>query len=318
MDIIIPSQGTRDGSSGTEVATVLVERVPDISPTHDGDYDLRKELPHTSVIDGFVDFYFEYCNWVYRHVNFPAFMAAWARYKSGGADRIVLATVCIIMAVTLHYLPAGHELLRALPSDTEDLGAHFYNIMRLALQRRQVESRAYTLELVELHLIRTHYLMLSKLDSEEIWHVKGELVNIATAMGLHRDPGKEMPLQVAERRRWAWWHVILLERYGQGVIYPAYSGTNPHWLVVTAGRHLCSDGQSQLPRTILIHNFLHLAIQRSIPLDGYMTRISIYFGLLSYLAISWMTLCHYGPCLMNLSLQRIASFKNGGTRFRWN
>lgn len=235
MNNVIHSQGIRDGSSGTEVATVLMERTHDISPTHDDDYDLRKELPHTSVIDGFVDFYFEYCNWVYRHVNFPAFMVAWDRYKSGGADRIVLATVCIIMAVTLHYLPSGHELLRALPSDTEELGAHFYNIMRLALQRRQAESRAYTLELVELLLIRTHYLMLSKIDNEETWHVKGELVNIATAMGLHRDPGKEMPLEVAERRRWAWWHVILLERYGQGVIYPAYSGTNPHRLLQLAG-----------------------------------------------------------------------------------
>jgi hypothetical protein len=190
------------------------ERTPDVPPTHDSDYDLCKELPPASVIDGLVDFYFEYCNWVYRHVNYPAFMAEWARYKSGaGADRTVLATVCMIMAVTVHYIPAGHELLRGLPPDVEELGAHFYNIMRLALQRKQTESRAYTLELVELLLIQSHYLILSKIDSEETWHVKGELVNIATAMGLHRDPGEEMPLEVAERRRWAWWNVISVERY---------------------------------------------------------------------------------------------------------
>jgi hypothetical protein len=151
-------------------------------------------------------------------------MAAWARCKSGaGADRTVLATVCMIIAVTTLYLPAGHELLRALPSDIEELGAHYYNIMRLILQRKQTENRAYTLELVELLLIRSHYLMVSKTDSEETWHVKGELVNIATAMGLHRDPGREVPLEVAERRRWAWWNILMVERYVHRGICPVSS-----------------------------------------------------------------------------------------------
>jgi len=190
------------------------ERIPNTLPAYQPDYDLCKELPPASVIDDLVEYYFEHCNWVYRFVNPSAFMAAWSHYKSGaGADRTVLATVCMIMAVALSYLPADHELLRALPHDTKELGKRFYSIMRLALQRKQTESRAYTLELVELHLIRGHYLLISNIDSEETWHVKGELVNIATAMGLHRDPGKDMPLEAAERRRWAWWNVLLLDRY---------------------------------------------------------------------------------------------------------
>ncbi len=203
-------QGIGDGEADANTP----ERTPDVLPAYDSDYDLCKELPPASVIDGLIDYYFEYCNWVYRFVDHRAFMAAWARYKSGaGADRTVLATVCMIIAVALYYLPADHELLHVLPPDTEELGKHFYRIMRLALQRKQAESRAYTLELVELHLIRIHYLMISKIDIEETWHVKGELVNIATAMGLHRDPGKEIPLEVAERRRWAWWNVVMVERY---------------------------------------------------------------------------------------------------------
>jgi hypothetical protein len=33
-------------------------------------------------------------------------------------------------------------------------------------------------------------------------------------MGLHRDPGRSRySRDVAERRRWAWWHIILLERF---------------------------------------------------------------------------------------------------------
>jgi hypothetical protein len=188
--------------------------IRDVRPAYDNDYDLLKELPHTSVIDNFVNFYFENCNWVCRHLNYRAFMAAWSRYKTGArADRIMIGTVFIIMAVTFHYLPAGHELLLSLPPDVDELETRFYNLMRLALQRSQAESRVYTLELVELLLSWCHYLSLSKANNEELWHVKGELVNIATAMGLHRDPGKEMSLEVAERRRWAWWHVILYERY---------------------------------------------------------------------------------------------------------
>jgi hypothetical protein len=132
----------------------------------------------------------------------------------------------MIMAVALHFLPADHELRRALPPDTEEIGKHFYSVMRLALQRKQTESRTYTLELVEMHLIWAHYLMILKSDNEETWHVKGELVNTATAMGLHRDPGKEIPFEVAERRRWAWWNVLIFERYVHGGIYRVLLGPN--------------------------------------------------------------------------------------------
>jgi hypothetical protein len=312
------SQSIRDGSGVLEAAAILQEQTCYLPPTYDSDYDLRKELPHSAIIDGLVDFYFEYCNWVYRHVNHRAFMAAWVHYKSGaGADRTVLATVCMIMAVTLHYLPPGHELLRALSLDTEVLGGRFYNIMRIALQRRQAESRAYTLELVELLLIRLHYLMLSKLDSEETWHVRGELMTIATAMGLHRDPGKEMPLEVAERRRWAWWHIVLIERYAFRGNFQSSLGSDPHFLA-SVGRRLFSDAPSQLPHTISIHACRRIAIPKLIPPGSYMMRTSIYSGLLSYLAISWMTQYRYGLCLMSRSLRRIVIFKNGGTRFRRN
>ncbi|THH20020.1 hypothetical protein EW146_g1254 [Bondarzewia mesenterica] len=61
-------------------------------------------------------------------------------------------------------------------------------------RRHQAESRAYILDLVKLLL--------------------GELVTTATAMGFHRDPGRSrMPFEVTEHRRWAWWHVLLLERW---------------------------------------------------------------------------------------------------------
>ncbi|KII95975.1 hypothetical protein PLICRDRAFT_96706 [Plicaturopsis crispa FD-325 SS-3] len=193
------------------------DRQPQEDPfiTHDYDRDLLALLPTLETIDELITFYFDYCNWIYRHVNQKSFTEAWSRYKAGQTpDRIILATFCVIMAIAVHYLPIDHALFESSTDNHEEMGEKFYDVMRTALQRHQAESRAYTLELVELLLVRCHFLTLSKKDSEEIWTVRGELITIGVAMGLHRDPGRwKMPLAVAERRRWAWWHIILLERW---------------------------------------------------------------------------------------------------------
>ncbi|KAJ3549525.1 hypothetical protein NMY22_g841 [Coprinellus aureogranulatus] len=179
------------------------------------DRDLLARLPGLDVVDGLIKHYFEYCNWIYRHINQVSFNAHWDRFKKGtSADRITLASACVMMAIAVHYLPQQHELLRHFHEAHEELGQKFYEVSSLALQRRLAETKAYSLELVELLLCRCHFLTLSKTDSEEIWHVRGELVTIGMAMGLHRDPGKwKMHRDLAERRRWAWWHIILLERW---------------------------------------------------------------------------------------------------------
>ncbi|KAI0356673.1 hypothetical protein OH77DRAFT_1400488, partial [Trametes cingulata] len=183
------------------------------------DHDLITSLPPVAIIDGLIQYYFEYCNWIYRHVNEAWLLAAWDRYKNGKhGDRIALATVCILIALAARYLPPRHALLQGIPETPEEIGTKCYGIMREALQRYRADAvspgRSYSLELVELLLVRCHYLTFAKEDPEETWSVRGELVTIGTAMGLHRDPGStRFEKTVAERRRWAWWHIILLERW---------------------------------------------------------------------------------------------------------
>ncbi|KAF8845601.1 hypothetical protein BDN67DRAFT_961186 [Paxillus ammoniavirescens] len=188
---------------------------PEEIMTNEYDRDLIPLLPSVDAMDALVSYYFEYCNWIYRHVNQSAFLSAWSRYKAGSsADRVVLATVCMIMAIAVHYLTPGDPLVAQLGDSLECICRKYYDIMRSALDRHRAEHKTYSLELVECLLIRCHYLTLSKTDSEEIWSVRGELVSIGMAMGLHRDPLKwRMSREVAERRRWAWWHIILLERW---------------------------------------------------------------------------------------------------------
>lgn len=208
----------RDGEGGSnrppfDSADESVDAIQE-QPRLQYDDDLLTLLPPLHIIDGLVDYYFEYCNWNYRHVHPRTFQNAWARFKSGySADRLVLATLCVVMGVAIRYLPDRHALLTSLPHTHEELGERYYEICQNALARYRSECRTLSLELIECLLIRTHYLTLSKDKSEEIYAIRGELVSIGTAMGLHRDPDKwHMPRDVAERRRWAWWHIILLER----------------------------------------------------------------------------------------------------------
>ncbi|KAK0453175.1 fungal-specific transcription factor domain-containing protein [Armillaria borealis] len=200
-----------DSRHGSQERTI--EEFAALPPEYDR--DLLAMLPSLDVIDGLITFYFECCNWVYRHVNEKAFSSQWDRFKSGkSADRIVLATACVIMGVAAHYLPSDHQLLEQFSETPQEQGNKFFDVSQMALQRRHAESKKYNIELVELLLIQCHYLTLAKTESEQVWQIRGELVSIGTALGLHRDPGKwRMHRDVAERRRWAWWHIILLERW---------------------------------------------------------------------------------------------------------
>jgi hypothetical protein len=80
------------------------------------------------------------------------------------------------MAIAVHYLPSQHALLESLSDTHEQLGVKFFDVSTQAYLRKQQENKSYTLDLVELLLIRTHYLNMLKNDSEEVWHIRGELV----------------------------------------------------------------------------------------------------------------------------------------------
>lgn len=228
------------------------------------DSDLIELLPPFEITSGLISHYFEYVTWMHRHVNSASFLSAWSKFQAGdikdGSERMILSTSACIIAMAINYLPQavnwsiglqGEELkgwdhLAGVTfnsdKDFESLGEQFFEVSTAALQRHQDavtgegRVRGYTLELIELLCVRTHYLSLAKQDSEVIWAKTGELVIIGMAMGLHRDPRVNVTTAVqeiallsragrerekakvekmilsSERRRWAWWHIIVLER----------------------------------------------------------------------------------------------------------
>jgi hypothetical protein len=137
------------------------------------DDDLLQLLPQLHIIDGksflppgvlfglflisrtgLVDFYFEYCNWMYRHVHPQSFLAAWNKFKTGqSSDRLVLATLCVIMALAIRYIPSRHGLLQCLPPNHDELCDQYYALSKDALSRYRQDSRGLSLELVELLLV---------------------------------------------------------------------------------------------------------------------------------------------------------------------
>ena len=132
------------------------------------DRDLIEMLPPLPIMDGLIEHYFEYGNWVYRHVSPAAFRTAWTRYKNNrSSDRLTLATAAGIMAVAMRYLHPGSPLLLSFGARTMDeIAQTFAHVCTEALTRHRTEApRAYSIELVELLLVRCHHLTLLKNDS---------------------------------------------------------------------------------------------------------------------------------------------------------
>ncbi|TFY59834.1 hypothetical protein EVJ58_g5528, partial [Rhodofomes roseus] len=165
--------------------TAHIEEV--VEPGAQYDSDFLAELPAFDIIDALIAYYFDYCNWIYRHINEKSFMEGWQRFKKWeSGDRVVFATACIVMCLSLRYLPSGHPLLDRMGSGTvEDHSNKYHTLMRNVLKRHRESAesltRTYTLPLVELLLAQSHYLTFAKEDPEEVWKLAGELISIGTA-----------------------------------------------------------------------------------------------------------------------------------------
>ncbi|KAG9034065.1 hypothetical protein FRB95_013834 [Tulasnella sp. JGI-2019a] len=185
--------------------------------------------------------------------------------SSQGGGAIILATVFEIIAISLQYLVPTHPIFQHLqlsddvthttttPSSSTHsrnqsqsppmsaheqlhsqtqiqvaLGAHYFNLAEMAYNRHIAETKALSMTLVEYLLLKVHYLNIRKEDCEQIWEVRGMLVSLGTAMGLHRDPGKwKMPDGEVERRRWAWWNILQTDRW-QAFLFGRPAGIANH------------------------------------------------------------------------------------------
>jgi hypothetical protein len=109
---IIPQEGPRSRTPSEEAPNDQT-----FDATRDYDHDLIAVLPPFHIVDALLEYYFEYCNWVYRHVNQAAFLSAWQKFKAGHSpSRLTLATAAVLSALAIRYLPPGHELLSSLPA----------------------------------------------------------------------------------------------------------------------------------------------------------------------------------------------------------
>ena len=194
-------------------------------PTNPYDQDILDLLPPLSTIDTIIAYHFDYCTWGKRLIYPSTFHANWERYKNGDwPDRVVLCMVCVVLAITIQFLPRNHPFVEKYIADCtrEELGVKYYDMMLTVLSRRDdsCKTRSYSLDLVELYLLRCHFHTVCRIDMEESWVLRGQVVSMCLAMGLHRDPSKwKMTEGIADRRRWIWWNLMMIDRY---VILPPF------------------------------------------------------------------------------------------------
>ncbi|KAL5636973.1 hypothetical protein ACGC1H_000823 [Rhizoctonia solani] len=194
--------------------------------------DLLAKLPDVPIVDGLLRHYFENCTWLNKCLNEPSLQTSWTRFKvSTCTDQLTVSILFAVLAVSLLYLPRNHPLLTQLGGNANMLSEEYFQNCTVALDRhRATGPKVPTMELVELHLLRASYLSISKVDCEEIWTIKGEVMSIALSLGLHRDPGKwKLSKEQMERRRWAWWNVLQLERWQAFLFGRPISIPNSHF-----------------------------------------------------------------------------------------
>ncbi|CAE6455748.1 unnamed protein product [Rhizoctonia solani] len=194
--------------------------------------DLLAKLPDVSIVDSLLRHYFENCTWLNKHLNEPSLQTSWTRFKvSTCTDQLTVSILFAVLAISLLYLPKGHPLITQLGGNVNMLSEEYFQNCSVALDRhRATGPKVPTMELVELHLLRASYLSISKVDCEEIWTIKGEVMSIALSLGLHRDPGKwKLSKEQIERRRWAWWNVVQLERWQAFLFGRPISIPNSHF-----------------------------------------------------------------------------------------
>ncbi|EJU06461.1 hypothetical protein DACRYDRAFT_97901 [Dacryopinax primogenitus] len=196
--------------------------------------DLLSALPDVNIADRLINYFFENCTWVHVYIHPNSFLPNWERFKSSTCtDHVLLATIFIVLALAVLYTSPTDPVLAQLgPQQTaSQIASNYYNSSCNALNRhRQGSENSPSLELIEYMLLRTQYLVICKDDCEDVWHIRGEVLSYATALGLHRDPGRwRLNAETVERRRWAWWNVLALGRWQAFLVGRPVAIANHHF-----------------------------------------------------------------------------------------
>ncbi|KZS97727.1 hypothetical protein SISNIDRAFT_405563, partial [Sistotremastrum niveocremeum HHB9708] len=181
--------------------------------------ELLDNLPEWHVVDRLIEFYNDNCTWMNMYILRSTLRNAWERFKSTGKkSRVTMALISTVIAISIQFLPPRDPLFDSLRQEAiasiAELSDWYYEQGCRALVLHESHTRLASLDLVELYLVQIFYLGISKNHAEEIWRIRGCLISAALALGLHRDPSKwQMQQAMAERRRWAWFNALRIERW---------------------------------------------------------------------------------------------------------
>jgi len=165
-------------------------------------------LPNRDVlVERLLRFYFEGCTYLCYVIEPVAWFAEWRREcaDTTKTNIVTLATAYMMLAIAMNYLPDRDSLIAHLPQDVSpvELGRRWYTASLNCISRYRSLGAPPSIEYIELLLLRAQYRSISETNSTELWSVKSDIGAVATALALHRDPGKwDLAPSQIERRRW--------------------------------------------------------------------------------------------------------------------
>ncbi|KAF8308536.1 hypothetical protein DL93DRAFT_2100582 [Clavulina sp. PMI_390] len=173
---------------------------------------------HEVLFEHLIHFFFESCTFFMAMLNQNLWLEEWRLERARGdkSNILTLGTVYLIAAIALSHLPENDPIGGLLPKElnVNELGQRWYAASRRCIAQYRSLRAPPSLPYVEHLLLRCHYLYISQTIPTGSWAGKGDLNAAVLALALHRDPGnwKISPVEI-ERRRWAWWNFVSLDRW---------------------------------------------------------------------------------------------------------
>ncbi|KAK7179746.1 transcriptional regulatory protein, partial [Paraphaeosphaeria sporulosa] len=184
------------------------------------DEEIFLQLPDKTTLDPQVALYFQTCETSYRILHEPSFwreyQAFWERQSNDESFTPFAAVLLYILAVTKCLQPNDGNIFVGDSAVDRDTALDFIETCDTWLQRQS--RKQTTLTFFQLHCLSLLAKRLNCLKLKQDWTTSGDIIRVAIAAGLHRNPSLLSRGRISEfekeMRRRVWLTIVELELQG--------------------------------------------------------------------------------------------------------
>lgn len=184
------------------------------------DEEIFLQLPDKAMLDPYVALYFQTCETSYRILHEPSFwrsyQAFWERQSNDESLTPFAAILLYILAITKCLQPNDSNVFVGDSAVDRDMALDFIETCDMWLQRQP--RKQTTLIFFQLHCLSLLAKRLNCLKLKQDWVSCGDIIRLAIAAGLHRNPSLLSRGRISEfdkeMRRRIWLTIVELELQG--------------------------------------------------------------------------------------------------------